>query len=82
VVGCIGFRNDKRIVFFGDAANHAAKLQEIAGPGETVLSFGAASRRPDYLNGQNWNPRNEMQNGEFVQRISQVFSADQAPKAR
>jgi class 3 adenylate cyclase len=32
VVGCVGIRNNKRIVFFGDAANNAAKLQDMAGP--------------------------------------------------
>jgi class 3 adenylate cyclase len=82
VVGCVGIRNDKRIVFFGDAANKAAKLQEVAGPGETMLSFGAVSRRPAYLNGETWKPQGELQNGEYVQRISQVFAADVAPKAR
>jgi hypothetical protein len=58
----------------------AAKLQEIAGPGETVLSFGATSRRPGYLNGETWKPRSEMRGGEFIQRISQIFGANQARK--
>jgi class 3 adenylate cyclase len=82
VVGCVGFRNDKRIVFFGDAANKAAKLQELAGAGETVISFAAATRRPGYLNGETWKARSEIQNGEFVQRISQIFLANEAPRAR
>jgi class 3 adenylate cyclase len=49
-VGCVGFRNNKRLFFLGDAANNAAKLQDLAGPGETLISIAAFLRRPNYLN--------------------------------
>jgi class 3 adenylate cyclase len=82
VVGCVGIRNGKRIVFFGDAANTAAKLQEIAGPGETVLSAAAAARKPGYLNGETWRPKWEIQGAEYVLRISQFIDTELAPKVR
>jgi adenylate cyclase len=60
VVGCVGIRNNKKIVFFGDAANKAAKLQEKAGASETVLSYNAAVRKPAYLDSTNgWDIRRE-----------------------
>jgi class 3 adenylate cyclase len=56
VVGCVGIRNNKKIVFFGDAANKAAKLQETAGGGETILSYDADVRKSAYLESTNgWN---------------------------
>jgi hypothetical protein len=85
VVGCVGIRNNKRIVFFGDAANNAAKLQDIAGAGETVLSAMANYKRPTYLNYQSWTPSLEkLTNGAVVLRIRQIFNVvgDAPPKAR
>lgn len=83
VVGCVGIKNNKRIVFFGDPANNAAKLQEEAGPGETVLSPMANALRPAYLNGPTWTPvRQTLANGQTVLRISQQFVGEQPPKPR
>jgi class 3 adenylate cyclase len=82
VVGCVGIRNNKRLVFFGDAANHAAKLQEMAGTGETILSTRAFGRQPSYLRSESWKPKYEkMPNGEIIVRHNQMFAAndDQPP---
>jgi class 3 adenylate cyclase len=77
VVGCVGIRDNKRLVFFGDAANNAAKLQDIAGAGETVLSAAANSRRPTYLNHYSWVPTPEtLQNGLTIFRYRQFFDGD------
>jgi len=86
VIGCVGIRDNKRLVFFGDAANHAAKLQDIAGVGETILSGRAAVRQPAYLNvTNNWTPKYEKRpDGEIIVRYNQIFGSndDQLPKAR
>jgi class 3 adenylate cyclase len=50
VVGCVGIRNNKRLIFLGDAANNAARLQDLASAGQTVLSFEAYLRKPPYMN--------------------------------
>src|SRR6185503_11779951 len=49
VVGCVGFRNNKRLMFLGDAANNAARLQDLAQAGETVLSYPVFLRKPSYM---------------------------------
>jgi class 3 adenylate cyclase len=83
VVGCVGTRNNKRIVFFGDSANNAAKLQDIAGAGETVLSAVANYMRPTYLNHASWTPALEkLANGSIVFRYNQIFAGDGENPAR
>jgi class 3 adenylate cyclase len=83
VVGCVGIRNGKRIVFFGDAANNAAKLQEMAGQGETVISSAADARRPKYLDNGTWNLRRErLGNGDAVLRLNQTVDSNEPPKVR
>jgi class 3 adenylate cyclase len=82
VVGCVGIRNNKRIVLFGDAANYAAKLQEIAAAGETVLSPDADARRPSYLNNGTWNFRREAADSKIILRIADCVAADTPPKVR
>jgi adenylate cyclase len=85
VIGCVGIRNNKRIVFFGDAANNAAKLQEMAGAGETILSAMTIYKRPTYLNHQSWTPTYEkLVNGVIIVRFRQVFlvNGSNPPKAR
>jgi len=83
VVGCVGIRNNKRIVFFGDAANNAAKLQYGAGPSETVVSQEADARRPVYLDNGKWNLRREtLTNGQTILRIMDYCAADTPPKPR
>jgi class 3 adenylate cyclase len=54
IAGCVGVRGNKRLVFFGDAANTAAKLQEEGTGGETVISPLAFQYRPTYLNDPSW----------------------------
>jgi class 3 adenylate cyclase len=85
VVGCVGIRGNKRIVFLGEPANFAAKLQEMAGSGETVLSALAHYMHPPYLNEQRgWKPSYvKLPNSEtIVIRITQNFAADKPPSAR
>lgn len=65
IAGCVGVRGNKRIVFFGDAANTAAKLQEQGAGGETVVSPLAFQHRPSYLNNGTWRFDQEY---DFVQR--------------
>jgi class 3 adenylate cyclase len=75
VVGCVGIRNNKKIVFFGDAANNAAKLQDIAGEGETVLSAMAQFMRPTYLKDQSWKSTYEtLATGTIIFRYKQIFA--------
>jgi len=61
VVGCVGIRNGKKIVFLGEPANRAAKLQEKAGACETIWSFDVEYRKPSYLAAVNgWNIQPEL----------------------
>jgi class 3 adenylate cyclase len=85
VIGCVGIRNHKKLVFFGDPANFAAKLQDMAGPGETILSAIAHYNRPAYLNDpRGWKPSYvQLPNSEtIVIRMTQKFGADKPPSAR
>ena len=85
IVGCVGIRGNKRIMFFGDAANNAAKLQDMAGPNETVLSAMASYMKPAYLNHASWTPTYvTLANNAIVARYNQVFlvTGDAPPKAR
>ena len=50
VAGCVGYRNNKKLFFLGDAANNAAKLQDVAQAGETIMSYAAFLRKPSYMN--------------------------------
>jgi class 3 adenylate cyclase len=84
VVGCVGIRGGKKIVFFGDAANNAVKLQEMAGSGETVFSYDVALRRPCYLESSNgfnlmWETARD---GSSILRTNSVFRADELIKLR
>lgn len=54
IAGCVGVRGNKRLIFFGDAANNAAKLQDLAAGGETVVSPVVFQYKPGYLNGPTW----------------------------
>jgi class 3 adenylate cyclase len=83
IVGCVGIRNNKRMVFFGDPANNAAKLQDLAGEGETVISAEAYKMHPWYLNGETWHPAIQvLSGGKAVVRIAQVFDSTLPPNAR
>jgi class 3 adenylate cyclase len=83
VAGCVGIRNNKRIVFLGDAANLAAKLQDEARAGETVVSSIVGANWPSFLNGNGWTPaRENLQGLGPIIRINQFFSADKPPKPR
>jgi len=77
-IGCIGIRNNKRLVFFGDAANRAAKLQDNAGPNDTALSAAAYAHRPSFLN--NWPIQYERDSGGNERyRIAVTFQHDEPP---
>jgi adenylate cyclase len=52
--GCVGVRGSKRLVFLGEAANNAAKLQEQGVGGETIFSPLVFEYRPNYLNNSSW----------------------------
>lgn len=54
IAGCVGVRGNKRLVFFGDAANRAAKLQDEGVGGETVFSPLVFQYKPAYLNDGSW----------------------------
>lgn len=83
VVGCVGIRSNKRIVFFGNPANHAAKLQEIAGAGETIVSAPADAKRPRYLDNGKWRlSREKRVDGELILRINDWMDGDEPVKLR
>jgi class 3 adenylate cyclase len=84
IVGCVGIRGGKKIIFLGEPANKAAKLQEKAGACETVLSYDAAVRMPAYLNISNgWNFRQEkIEDGSSILRTTCVFKYDQLARVR
>lgn len=54
IAGCVGVRGNKRLVFFADAANNAAKLQDDGVAGETLLSPLIFQYKPGYLNDSTW----------------------------
>lgn len=80
-IGCVGIRNDKRLVFFGDAANRAAKLQDHARSGETALSPIVYRHRPSYLTPEsNWPIRHDSdEDGQERYVVSNGFAADDPP---
>jgi class 3 adenylate cyclase len=84
VVGCVGIRGSKKIVFFGDAANNAAKLQEMAGRCETVFSYDVVLRKPWYLESSNgWNLLWETAaDGSSILRTNSFFRDDVLIKVR
>ncbi|MBI3934446.1 MAG: adenylate/guanylate cyclase domain-containing protein [Acidobacteria bacterium] len=49
LVARVGVRNRNKLVFLGHAANWAAKLQDLAQDGETILSQTAYKYRPSYM---------------------------------
>lgn len=59
VAGCVGYRNNKHFQFFGDAANYAAKLQEMGAGGEIVVSKLAYLLGPEFLKNGSWSPVDE-----------------------
>lgn len=59
VAGCVGYRNNKHFQFFGDAANSAAKLQEMGAGGEIIISRLAYLVGPQFLTHDSWFPIDE-----------------------
>jgi adenylate cyclase len=83
IVGCVGIRGGKRIVFLGNPANRAAKLQDAAGAGETIVSAAADARRPSYLDNGQWRlHREKSADGEVILRINDWAAGDEPPKPR
>jgi class 3 adenylate cyclase len=77
-IGCVGIRTNKRLVFFGDAANLAAKLQDNAGPNDTALSPAAYARRPAYMDDWIVYHERDADNNER-HRVDLSFKADEPP---
>jgi hypothetical protein len=66
-------------VFFGDAANRAAKLQEEGAGGETVISPLVFQYRPTYLNDGTWNFETKYdvyRSTPIYYKTSYIFSGD------
>jgi class 3 adenylate cyclase len=84
VVGCVGIRSGKKIIFLGEPANYAAKLREKATEGETILSYAADIRKPTYMREDNgWDLRREnVEGGSTILRTKNIFEGDKLPKAR
>lgn len=76
VVGCVGNKGSKRFIFLGNPANNAAKLQEIARPGQTVISLDAFVRKPAYLTPtNNWQILHDTDaNGKPICRVTNYFA--------
>jgi class 3 adenylate cyclase len=70
VAGCVGIRNNKHFEFFGNAANNAAKLQEIGKGNEVVISRLAFLFRPEFLNNGTWYPIDEVNHIRLTQRFA------------
>jgi class 3 adenylate cyclase len=78
VITRVGIRNRNKLVFLGGAANHAAKLEELANPGETVMSRIAYLNRPQYMVPENgWNIVEDQLNGCY--RCNSIFEGENPP---
>jgi len=49
VITRVGIRNNNKLVFLGDAANWAAKIEDIAEPGETNMSVTVYEHKPAFM---------------------------------
>lgn len=78
VVGCLGFRNNKRLIFVGAAANSAARLQDLANAGETVLSYPVFLRKPKYMHDWTLSQESDEVYGIRV-RVNAYFAQDKVP---
>lgn len=83
VVARVGIRNRNKLVFLGSPAVVAAKLEEAARPGETLMSPAVYSNRPSYLNAANkWviTPYSPLGSPEYY-RTSCIFTGERPPPA-
>ncbi len=83
VVARVGIRNKNKLVFLGPPAVVAAKLEEAAGPGETLMSPAVYSNRPSYLNAaNNWviTPHPALGSPQYY-KTSCVFTRESPPTA-
>lgn len=78
-VACVGYRNNKRLIFLGEAANNAARLQSAGTAGEVVMSAHVYLHRPPYTKGPTWSPIVERNLVRFRQRFADVL--ENPPKA-
>lgn len=81
ITGCVGVRGNKRVVFFGDAANKAAKLQEEGAGGETLVSPVVFQYRPSFLNNGTWrfDPAYDLVHGTVKWYKTNCYFADDIP---
>lgn len=78
VVARVGIRNRPKLVFLGNAANRAAKLEGIADPGQTVFSPIIYQNRPAYVVPENgWEIVEDQQNSCY--RCSNIFRGEDPP---
>ena len=54
VVTRVGIRNRNKLVLLGDAANSAAKLEDLAEEGQTIVSPIVYANRPPFMMGNGW----------------------------
>lgn len=54
VVTRVGIRNRNKLVLLGDAANTAAKLEDLAEEGQTIVSPIVYANRPSFMMGNGW----------------------------
>ncbi len=83
VVARVGIRNRNKLIFLGSPAVVAAKLEEAAGPGETLMSPAVYSNRPSYLNAaNNWviTPHPPLGSPQYY-KTSCVFTGESPPIA-
>jgi class 3 adenylate cyclase len=83
IVGCVGIRNGKKIIFLGEPANRAAKLQDKATAGETIWSLDVEIRKPAYLTPANgWIFQPEVFDSSWIYRTTCVYKWDNLERVR
>lgn len=82
VVARVGIRNRNRLVFLGPPAVIAAKLEEAAEPGETLMSQTVYRNRPQYLSeANNWIIRARPERSPECYSTTHIFADEVAPQA-
>jgi adenylate cyclase len=83
IVGCVGIRSGKKIIFLGEPANRAAKLQDKATAGETIWSLDVEIRKPAYLTTLNgWSFQPEAFDSSWIYRTTCVYKGDDLERVR
>jgi hypothetical protein len=78
-----GIRNGKKIIFSGEPANKAAKLQDKAAAGETIWSLDVEIRKPAYPTAQNgWSFQPQAFDSPWIYRTTCVYKWDSLERVR